>query len=213
MPSQIEKRSRNAARTRATLIQAGVELFSSKGYYGTSVDEIVSLADVNKRMLYHYFKNKEGLYSEVIHTVFSKLQDIELSAVDCADNAADAISTIIQVYFDFLKENPDFVRLLMWENLHHGRFLAEHDGLLAKAPLLKRLEAIIRRGQASGEIVGDIDVRHLMVSLLGACSIYHTNKYTIAHSVKLKLDRPAALKKGLLSAQGLIMSGLQKKAS
>lgn len=214
MSSQKEKRRRCAVRTRAALVTAGIELFSARGYYGASVDEIVNLAEVNKRMLYHYFGSKEALYSEVIRSVFSKLHLVELDAVDYAESATEAINTIFELYFSFLKENQDFVRLLMWENLNDGRFLAEHDGLLAKAPLLKRLGAIIRRGQTVGEISESVDVRHLIVSLLGACSIYHANKYTLAQSLKLNLDRPAALKKGLLSMQGLIMGAvLSKKAS
>ena len=55
-------RPRNPVRTRSRLLAAGVKLFAARGYHGVAVDEIVAVARCNKRMLYHYFGDKEGLY-------------------------------------------------------------------------------------------------------------------------------------------------------
>jgi AcrR family transcriptional regulator len=52
--------------TRQRLLDAATELFNQKGYAATTVREIVEAAGVTKPVLYYYFKNKEGLYAELM---------------------------------------------------------------------------------------------------------------------------------------------------
>ncbi|MCE1227092.1 MAG: TetR/AcrR family transcriptional regulator, partial [Geobacteraceae bacterium] len=51
-----------SANVRQRLLDAALQLFSTKGYAATSVRELVEAAGVTKPVLYYYFKNKEGLY-------------------------------------------------------------------------------------------------------------------------------------------------------
>ena len=54
--------SDTSGNVRQRLLDAALQLFSSKGYAATSVRELVEAAGVTKPVLYYYFKNKEGLY-------------------------------------------------------------------------------------------------------------------------------------------------------
>lgn len=58
------------ARTNAKepLIQAARDLFSVKGYDGTSVDEIAESIGIKGPTIYKYFKNKEDLLKAVVDT-------------------------------------------------------------------------------------------------------------------------------------------------
>ena len=69
---------RNPEQTRLKLVATATQLLLSKGAEGLRVDEVAAVAGVNKRMIYHYFDNKEGLYRGVLHTKVCLL-------VDCAD--------------------------------------------------------------------------------------------------------------------------------
>ena len=62
---------------RARLLEAGVKLFSEKGYANTSVREIVELASVSKPILYYYFKSKEEILLEyiILYTQYYDLAD------------------------------------------------------------------------------------------------------------------------------------------
>jgi AcrR family transcriptional regulator len=53
---------RDARRTRETILLAAQDEFARKGLSGGRVDEIAGRARVNKRMIYHYFGSKQGLY-------------------------------------------------------------------------------------------------------------------------------------------------------
>lgn len=57
------------ASSRDSILQAGTVAFSKSGYKGTTVDDIANLAGVNKRMIYHHFGSKRGLYDEIVTAV------------------------------------------------------------------------------------------------------------------------------------------------
>ena len=57
---------RNPDRTRRRLLQAAIKLFAKQGFHAVSVDEIVDLAKVNKRMVYHYFGSKDALFEAAL---------------------------------------------------------------------------------------------------------------------------------------------------
>ena len=202
---------RNSARTKENLLQSGIKLFSARGYDGVAVDEIVHQAGCNKRMLYHYFGNKDGFYVEVLRAVFGKLESLELKGTTETSTSEQAIREILECYFNFLQQNPDFVNLLMWENLNQARFLDAHPNLLSKHLFLQRLDKILQQGHARGEIEGIPDHRHLLVLLIGVCFIYVSNRHTLHHTLGLNMKLPSVMAKGLKLAQEIIINGLIRK--
>jgi len=210
MPATVKSKfKRNPQKSRANLLKAGVKLFSQRGYDGVSVDEIVQRAGVNKRMLYHYYGNKDGLYVEVLRVVFSELESLEISTLTDDVPAGEAIRKVLAEYFSFYEGHPEFVNLLMWENLHGGRFLDAHPNLLRKSKVLTRLREIVARARDAGEIAVDVDPRHLLVLLYGVCLIYQANQYTLRHTMDVDCRRPSVLRDGLRLAQTVIVRGLQ----
>ncbi len=190
---------------------SATRLFSTRGFDGVSVDDIVEAAGVNKRMVYHYFKNKEGLYLAVLGEVFRRLSDFELEAIESASDPIQAIASILEAYFAFLGKNPEFVALLSWENLSHGRFTGRQPELLSKNPVLTRLRTAVNEGVRLGVFRENIDVKHLLVSLISLCFVYHANRYTLSRSVGLNLESAAVLRKGLALVTDLTLNGLRKR--
>lgn len=209
MPKKVNsKKTRDPERTKQALLDAARSLFALRGYDGVSVDEIVAQAKCNKRMAYHYFGNKDGLYTAVLREVFGKLESYELETTQEVTDTETAIRDILARYFDFLQGNPDFVNLLMWENLTQARFLESHPNLLSKAPILERLQQILSSAVNRGEISNKHDTRHILILLIGVCFIYFSNRHTLAHSLKLNLSRPSIIHEGLQVAQDVILYGL-----
>ena len=57
---------RNAERTRRKILDAAVDEFAARGYAGARVDRIAATAHVNKRMIYHHFGNKLGVFEAAL---------------------------------------------------------------------------------------------------------------------------------------------------
>lgn len=200
-------RTERAAQSRERILRSALTLFAKRGYDGVSVDEVVTRARINKRMVYHYFGDKDGLYAAALARVYEQLAAVEADIFRDDPSAAQAIERVVTAYFRFLAATPEFVALLLWENLQGGRHLAGLDAAVTKAPVLEALRHVIDRGLKSGEIRPDIDRRHMLINLIGLCLIYFSNRHTLSRTVGLDLSHPKELDRGLRQAVSLAQHG------
>ena len=55
-----------AADRRAAILRTAMEAFATRGYHGTSIDDIASAAGISKALIYEHFPSKQALHAEVI---------------------------------------------------------------------------------------------------------------------------------------------------
>jgi TetR/AcrR family transcriptional regulator len=159
---------RDPQATKERLLGTAERLFMEKGYDLARVDEIAAQAQVNKRMIYVYFTDKEGLYMAILDASFSRmLACLEAVAQDHGDPRNDA-ERLIRAYFQFLAEHPYFVRMVVWESLRYGR---QAGRVLARTyrASLEKLYAVFQGGVDQGFFRSDLDVRKLAASVYGLC--------------------------------------------
>lgn len=203
---------RNPDRTRRRILVAAIRLFARHGFHAVSVDQIVGQARVNKRMVYHYFGSKDALFEAALSEVYKRIEAIEFHAVERGRSPREKLSRLLESYFDFLDAEPEFTRLLQWENLEKGRHLTKENHLLTKNPFLNRFRAIVQDGVASGEFRPDLDVTHLMIHFIGLCFIYHSNRFSLSQSLALDLGDRAVKARGLSQVLGLVFDGITNRA-
>jgi AcrR family transcriptional regulator len=104
--------SRNADQTRRRILAAALAEFAEKGIDGARVDRIAERAQSNKRLLYHHFGSKEGLYRAVLQ---QRLADRPVPPA-----GETGASTRLPRVFRDMAESPQYLRLLMWEALERG---------------------------------------------------------------------------------------------
>ena len=63
--SITSRREREKQKRQNDIINAAEKVFFAKGYDNVTMDEIAKEAEVNKALLYYYFKNKEALFFAV----------------------------------------------------------------------------------------------------------------------------------------------------
>jgi AcrR family transcriptional regulator len=148
--------TRDPERSRGRILAAALREFAAKGFAGARVDEIARRAAINKRMLYHYFGDKEGLFREVLRRKIS-----ERGAV--ASAASDDPVENLPFWFEFTCKDADWLRLLEWEALQTADD-AVIDGKKRREAMAQGL-ARIRRRQRSGHVTREFDARHLMLAM------------------------------------------------
>ncbi|MGA2852807.1 MAG: efflux RND transporter periplasmic adaptor subunit [Verrucomicrobiota bacterium] len=147
--------TRNPERSRERILAAALKEFAAKGFAGARVDFIARRAAINKRMLYHYFGNKEGLFKAVLRRKITECQArSEVLSGDPAESLA--------VWFEAVCHDTDWVRLLEWEALQEAdqRLIDEKNRRAAVARGLERF----RQRQARGQISAEFDPRHIMLA-------------------------------------------------
>ena len=185
-----------------------MRLFARHGLHAVSVDQIVGQARVNKRMVYHYFGSKDALFEAALSDVYRRIEAIEFHAVERGRSPREKLSRLLESYFEFLDIEPEFTRLLQWENLEKGRHLRKRNHLLDKNPFLTRFRAIVQDGVAAGDFRSDLDVTHLMIHFIGLCSIYHSNQFSLSQSLELDLGDPKVKERGLSQVLTLVFEGI-----
>lgn len=95
MPSKIEQ----AASTKAKIIAVARQLFATRGYAGTSTEEILEEAQVSRGALYHHFENKEALFAAVMEAVEV---DITTATARARGNVTDPLKALCLAFNAFL---------------------------------------------------------------------------------------------------------------
>lgn len=204
--------TRNPERTRRRILDAAIQLFSKNGFRAVSIEQIVSVAKVNKRMVYHYFGNKDGLFEAGLSEVYLRLEDVEFLAVERGRSAGDKLARLLEGYFQFLHDEPEFSALLQWENLEKGRHLTKRNPLISKNPFFSRFRAIVEDGMKSGEFRGDINVTHLLIHLIGLCWIYRSNRHSLSQGLHIDLGNPKVVQEGLNEVLRLVFDGISNRS-
>jgi AcrR family transcriptional regulator len=147
---------RNPKRTRGRILSAALKEFAANGFTGARVDAIAQRAAVNKRMLYHYFGDKEHLFREVLRL---KMAERQAWAETLSGEPAESLT----FWFEAACKDADWVRLLEWEALQetNRKLIDEKNRRAATARGLER----IRQRQVRGQIAADLDPRHVMLTL------------------------------------------------
>ena len=203
--------SRNPDRTRRRLLRAAIKLFAQQGFHAVSVDAIVDLAKVNKRMVYHYFGSKDALFEAALVEVDGRIESIEFHAVELGRDPAEKLARLWESYFAFLDDEPEFTRLLQWENLEKGRHLTKANHLLTKNPFFERFQAIVQEGIAAGDFRADLNVAHLLIHFIGLCFIEHSNRFSLSQSLNLDLGDVDVKQQGLRQVPALVSAGIAQR--
>ncbi len=98
--------------------------------------------------------DKEGLYQHVLEEAYSKVRGGESNlALDHLDPMA-ALDALCRYTFEHHRRNPAFIRMVMIENIHHGRHVQMSKTIRSlNRPAIAALEAVLKRGQESGVFV------------------------------------------------------------
>jgi AcrR family transcriptional regulator len=102
--------ARDAAATRARILDAAVEEFAAYGLAGARIDRIAETADANKRSIYVYFQNKELLFNAALHHVIRQMTE----AVPLTEHDLPGYAGLL---YDYGLTHPQAFRMSMWRTL------------------------------------------------------------------------------------------------
>ena len=188
-----EPRPRDADRSQQTILLAARDEFAEHGLGGARVDRIAERADVNKRLIYYYFKSKDELFLAVLENAYADIREAEnkLRLTDMPPSLA--IRRLTEFTWDYYIAHPEFLTLLNSENLHQGRHLAMSSRIRdTNSPLIQTLAEILERGRQEEIFRGGVDPIQLYVSIAGMAYFFLSNNHTLSAIFGRELMTPKA---------------------
>lgn len=166
--------------TKQKILQAARVEFASNGLGGGRVDRIAKLSGANKRMLYHYFENKEGLYKAVIESIYAELRAHESSLNLDTYPPIQAIKILVEHTFWYFCKNLESIRLLNDENQHGASHVRDSERIQdLRSTLLKNISSVLDRGVAAGIFRQGIDPAHFYITVASVCYFPFSNGATL----------------------------------
>jgi AcrR family transcriptional regulator len=174
-----QKRPRNPDDTKRRILAAAKVEFAKKGLGGARVDDIAARAKANKRMMYHYFGNKDDLFSHVVEHAYAEFREREAALeLDTLEPVA-AIKALIAFIWKYFLDNPEFITLVNSENLHKARHIKKSQRMQEMSrSFVGRMQKLLERGAKEGSFRKGLDPVQVNISIAAVGYYYLTNRFT-----------------------------------
>ena len=188
-----EARTNDPERTMADILAVATREFAEKGLAGARIDDIAAAMRTSKRMIYYYFGSKEGLYIRVLEEAYRRIRAIEADLHLDDLPPEDALRKLVGFTVDYQRGNPDFIRLVMNENIHRGEYLAQSQAIQGlNVPAIEGLRRVYQRGLKAGVFRTGIDPVDLHQSISALSFFNVANRHTFSLIFQRDLESPAA---------------------
>ena len=134
---------------RDKVLVTAIKLFTSKGYFNTSMRDITRESEVSTGSIYHYFKDKEGvaaaLYQSMIERMRTELQQI----MHTHETAHDQCRAVVSLLFTITEQEPDTMAFMLY--VKHREFLPKERPICSSEPF-EMMRTMVQGGMERGEL-------------------------------------------------------------
>lgn len=107
-------------RTKRKIFETSMNLFATKGYEATSIEEITSVVGVAKGTLYYHFSSKEEIFNFLVEEGMKLLQNsISIKIANC-NTLASKIKAILLIQIKVMNKYEDFMTIVLSHALGKG---------------------------------------------------------------------------------------------
>ena len=180
----MSKTRMSSEERKAQIVEAAMCIFSRKGFKGTTTREIAKAVGISEPLIFQLFATKEALYDAIIEKRVEGWERAwrEEPLPEEADLAA-CLKTFARRYIRRNREDPSFLRLMMYSALEEHRF-RERFFEIGRFPYSKVLMRRIQEGVQQGvyrTVEPHLAVRAFFSMLrqycisrfVGACRAFH----------------------------------------
>jgi len=203
-------RKREPAATRTGILAAAIAEFSAKGLAGGRIDEIARRAGVSKRMLYHYFGNKDALWLATLEDAYEKIRSEERRLDIGRLPPREGMRRLVEFSIGYCEAHPEFVALLIGENLNRARYLRRSRKIRKlHSSLVQVIADLLERGRRAGVFRAGVDPTELYISMAALGFFYFSNAHTLSVIFKRDLHAPAARRRHSRHAVDVVLGFLR----
>lgn len=156
-----------AADKRRAILDAAIRVFARQGYHATRVADIADEAGVAYGLVYHYFRSKEAVMTELFTERWSLLLDAGEQVKEGDGTPREKLSAIAGFIIDSYRHNPDLMKVIIIEVTRAANsFGRTHLPEIRQA--YDQVAQIVAAAQADGTFRNDIDAEFVGMAFYGA---------------------------------------------
>jgi TetR/AcrR family transcriptional regulator len=174
---------------RRQLLEVAIDLFSKRGFSGTTTREIALAAGVTEAIIFRHFATKQDLYAAILDTHSISCDEAWLASAQAlmdADDDEGLFRLIVARILEIHRTAPRFERLMLHASLEGHELAVMHRNQIM-ACIGVRLKEYIARRQAVGAI-RQCDPKTIIFALIGMAHHFGMQKYIYQRAEPLQSD-------------------------
>ncbi|MGV8124397.1 MAG: TetR/AcrR family transcriptional regulator [Candidatus Xenobiia bacterium LiM19] len=170
---------RDAQKAQEKILKAAQQLFAERGFWGTSVQDIADRAQVNKAMLFYYFKSKENLYFTLLERILEGVIATTKKHIETHTAPGEKLKALFDLYGELATkpQHFDLFKILFQDIM--GPCDRVKDSIKSHIGQINSLvEDVIAQGISTGEF-RDADPHLTALSIMGIMYVFARHRIMI----------------------------------
>lgn len=163
---------------RLQLIEVAIDLFSRKGFGGTTTKEIAAAAGVNEAIIFRHFATKQHLYAAILdHKIRDRSMEesfSELCALMEKQDDKAVFGWLVEMILKMFRLDSRFERLMLFAALEGHEIALMHQEMVS--PFVQAVQSYIAKRQKAGALIS-CDPHLVICAAVGVAKQYAMSKY------------------------------------
>jgi TetR/AcrR family transcriptional regulator len=203
-----EKLTRIQEANRKVILDAALDVFSTYGFRGSTIDQIAAKAGMSKPNLLYYFRRKQDIYVQVLEDQLQTWLD-PFNAIDPEGDPIEELRRYITLKIGMSFTTPEGSRLFLNEILHGAPAIRPFlETTLRK--LVNEKAKVIRKWVDEGKLA-PVDPHHLIFTIWAMTQHYADFDVQIRSVIGSQAGKPGFAEHTAQAVLSIILNGIKPR--
>lgn len=141
--------SKNLSKTQEKILNSALLLFVEKGYFNTSIPDLVEHSGVSTGSIYHAFKDKETMAEALMKALLEQIETEQQAVLNRYESSWDRFYQLSKWMIETAEQHPQVMQFVL--NARHKEFLPNLPPICSSQPFMI-LRSVVQQGMDDGEV-------------------------------------------------------------
>lgn len=137
------------SKTKQAILDSALTLFVEKGYFNTSIPDLVKHSGISTGSIYHSFTDKGSIAESLIEALLTQIESEQLQILSRCNTSWDRFYQLCKWMFDTAQQHPHAVQFTL--NARHKEFMPDALPICSAKPFMI-LRSVIQQAMDEGEL-------------------------------------------------------------
>ena len=178
------------------IMQAAVDLISTKSYNGTSTLQIAKHAGLSQATLFKYFKTKEDLLTAILHPVVPGLFGRFFEELLACNTTEEKVHYLVHNRMAYLKKNRALMKIILQESFSNKKL--KNEQIFIWNAIQDKLRVLHKELLADPRVNPELTIPQMVRICVGPLLAYFAQLYIVSDNGEMKEEDLDLLEKQIL---------------